>query len=133
MLWIRECEPDVFKAATHFLEPSELVARELTGELVTDWTIATTTALFNLRNRAWDEEILAPLGIDPGMLPAPHPSWAVVGQLRLTLMHRFGLKRSIPVGAGAADSLACALGAGIAGRGAVSEMAGSSTCLNSIV
>jgi len=133
VLWIRACEPDVFKAATHFLEPSELVALELTGELVTDWTIATATTFFNLRNRAWDEEILGPLGIDPTMFPVPHPSWAVVGQLRPTLMRRFSLKRSIPVVAGAADSLACALGAGIAGPGVVSEMAGSSTCLNSIV
>ena len=133
VLWIRECEPEVFKAATHFLEPSELVALELTGELVTDWTIATTTAFFNLRDRAWDEEILGPLGIAPTMFPTPHPSWAVVGQLRPALMRRFGVKRPIPVVAGAADSLACALGVGIAAPGAVSEMAGSSTCLNSIV
>ena len=133
VLWIRECEPDLFKAATHFLEPSELVAREFTGELVTDWTMATATALFNLQNRAWDEEILGPLGLDPALFPVPHPSWAVVGQLRPTLVRKFGLKRSIPVVAGAADSLACALGVGIAGPGVVSEMAGSSSCLNSIV
>ena len=35
--------------------------------------------------------------------------------------------------AGAADSLACALGAGVTAPGPVSEMAGSSTCLNSVV
>ena len=34
---------------------------------------------------------------------------------------------------GAADSLACALGAGVTAPGPVSEMAGSSTCLNSVV
>ena len=35
--------------------------------------------------------------------------------------------------AGAADSLACAFGAGVIAPGPVSEMAGSSTCLNSVV
>jgi sugar (pentulose or hexulose) kinase len=35
--------------------------------------------------------------------------------------------------AGAADSLACAFGAGVTAPGPVSEMAGSSTCLNSVV
>jgi sugar (pentulose or hexulose) kinase len=86
-----------------------------------------------LRNRAWDVEILGALGIDASMFPVPHPSWAVVGQLRPTLVRKFGLTRSIPVVAGAADSLACALGVGISVPGVVSEMAGSSTCLNSIV
>ena len=48
-------------------------------------------------------------------------------------MRRFGLARPVPVIAGAADSLACALGAGVTAPGPVSEMAGSSTCLNSVV
>jgi xylulokinase len=39
----------------------------------------------------------------------------------------------VPVVAGAADSLACAFGAGVIAPGPVSEMAGSSTCLNSVV
>ncbi len=39
----------------------------------------------------------------------------------------------MPVVAGAGDSIACALGAGVTAPGPVSEMAGSSTCLNTIV
>ncbi len=35
--------------------------------------------------------------------------------------------------AGAGDSIACALGAGVTGAGPVSEMAGSSSCFNSVI
>jgi xylulokinase len=44
-----------------------------------------------------------------------------------------GLPGSVPVVAGAGDSIACAFGAGVTASGPVSEMAGSSTCLNSVV
>ena len=46
---------------------------------------------------------------------------------------RVGLAAGLPVVLGGADSQACALGAGVVAPGPVSEMAGSSTCLNAAV
>jgi xylulokinase len=46
---------------------------------------------------------------------------------------RLGLPPSTPVILGGADSQACAFGAGVVRPGPVSEMAGSSTCLNAVV
>jgi xylulokinase len=66
-------------------------------------------------------------------LPVPSPSWSIVGELRPSLVRRFRLPQTIPVVAGASDSIACAFGAGITAPGPVSEMAGSSTCLNTVV
>ena len=42
-------------------------------------------------------------------------------------------KIGTPVVAGAGDSIACAIGAGVTAPGPVSEMAGSSSCFNSVV
>lgn len=67
------------------------------------------------------------------LMPAAQPSWAVVGELRPSVARRLGLRPAVPVVAGAADSMACAFGAGVTAPGPVSEMAGSSTCLNSVV
>ncbi len=133
ILWIRRHEPDTFAATRHFLEPSDVVALALTGETVTDWTIATASALFNIRERRWDEQILAGLDLDPGLLPAAQPSWSVVGDVRASLRSRLGLASAVPVVIGAGDSLACAFGAGVIEPGPLSEMAGSSSCLNSVV
>ena len=133
VLWIRANEPDVFKAARLYLQPTELLALTLTGEAVTDWTMAASSALLNLRERRWAPELVEAVGLDLAQLPVPGPSWSVAGELRPSLVRRFGLATTIPVVAGAGDSIACAFGAGVTAPGPVSEMAGSSTCLNTVV
>jgi xylulokinase len=133
ILWIRAHEPEVFKAARLFLEPTEFVALTLTGEAVTDWTMAAASALFDLRNRVWAPDLVEAVGLELQQLPVPQPSWTVIGELRPALLRRYGLTRAIPVVAGAGDSIACAFGAGVAAPGPASEMAGSSTCLNTVV
>lgn len=115
--WIREHEPAVFAAARQFLQPSEYVGLALTGEAVTDWTIAGSSALFDISERDFVADLLASLDLDRGQLPVPRPSWAVAGEVRPALTSRFGLWGPVPVIAGPADSLACALGAGVTGRG----------------
>ncbi len=133
ILWIRAHEPEVFKATRLFLEPTEFLALALTGETVTDWTMAAASALLDIRKRAWAPELIDALGLDLQQLPVPHPSWTIIGELRPALVRRFGLPRTIPIVAGAGDSIACAFGAGVASPGPASEMAGSSTCLNTVV
>jgi sugar (pentulose or hexulose) kinase len=130
--WIRAHEPAVFAAARYFLQPSEYVALALTGAAVTDWTTAGASAMFEILKRAWAGDLLALLDLDPARLPVPRPSWAIAGQLRPAMAARFSISRAVPVIAGAADSLACAFGAGVVAAGPVSEMAGSSSCLNSV-
>jgi xylulokinase len=132
LLWLRTHEPRVFDASAHFLEPSEYVALALTGEFVTDWTVAAASGLLDLRARRWAVDVISELGLDAGKLATPNPSWAVVGQLRPALARRFGCGQ-IPVVAGAGDSIACAFGAGVTVPGPASEMAGSSSCLNTIL
>jgi xylulokinase len=133
ILWIRAHEPDVFRATQLFLQPTEFLALTLTGEAVTDWTMAAASALLHLRERRWAPELVAAVGLDLAQLPVPYASWSVVGSLRPALLHRFGLTRPVPIVIGAGDSIACAFGAGVISPGPVSEMAGSSTCLNTIV
>ncbi len=52
---------------------------KLTGRHATDHTNASRTMLFDIRRRAWDEELCALLGIDPGKLPEALPSAHVYG------------------------------------------------------
>jgi xylulokinase len=131
--WIRANEPAVFAAADRFLEPSEFVALALTGVACTDWTTACASALFDIRRREWAPDLAAAVGLVSGQLATVFQSWSVTGELRPSIVRRLGLRTPVPVVAGAADSLACAFGAGVITPGPVSEMAGSSTCLNSVV
>ena len=133
MMWLRRHRPGIWARNPLFLQPRDLAAMALTGMAATDGTHAAATLLYDLRAARWSAAMLADLDIDADALPPIRRSDEVIGELRPALARRFGLTGSIPVILGGADSQACALGAGVVAPGPVSEMAGSSTCLNSVV
>jgi|PersoiStandDraft_1058852.scaffolds.fasta_scaffold02293_3 xylulokinase len=133
MMWLRRHCPEIWASDPLFLQPRDLAALALTGEAATDGTHAAATLLYDLRAGAWSDAMLGALDIDPRALPPIRAPGQVLGDLRPALVRRFGLPGTIPVILGGADSQACALGAGVVSPGPVSEMAGSSTCLNSVV
>ena len=133
LLWIRRHEPERWAAARLALQPRDLVVLALTGEAVTDGSHAAATLVHDLRGRCWDPELLDGLGLPASLFPRLARSEEVVGTLRRVVATRVGLPASTPVVLGGADSQACAFGAGVVEAGPVSEMAGSSTCLNAVV
>ncbi len=133
LLWLREHEPAAFTRAAFALQPRDLVGLALTGVTATDGTHAAATLVYDLRAGEWDRRLLGDLALDPALFPPVRPSGAVLGGLLGSVAARVGLPADVPVVIGGADSQACALGAGVVAPGPVSEMAGSSTCLNAVV
>lgn len=133
VLWLRRHRPDVFGRTFRFLQPRDLVAHTLTGAWATDGSHAAATLFYDLKGRRWDPELLAAFDLPADCWPPLRSSWEVLGPVRPALAGRLGLRDGIPVIVGGADSQACALGAGVVSAGPVSEMAGSSTCLNAAV
>ncbi len=133
LMWLRRHRPEIWARDPLFLQPRDVAVLALTGVAATDGTHAAATLLYDLRARRWNPEMLAALEIDAQAVPPVRGSDEVVGELRPALVRRFGLAHAVPVVIGGADSQACALGAGVVAPGPVSEMAGSSTCLNSVV
>jgi len=133
VLWLRKHQPDVFLRAARFLQPRDVVLRRLTGLEVTDETHADATLFFDLRARRWAPELFSAFDLDPDLFPQAFPSWTATGILRKRVAEEVGLRAGLPVVLGAADSQCVAYGAGVVEPGPVSEMAGSSSCLNSAV
>jgi xylulokinase len=133
VLWLREHEPETFDRARRYLQPRDVVLHRLTGLLATDETHANATVFYDLVHRHWDCELLATFGLGPGLFPEALPSWQVAAALPAEVAAEVSLEPGIPVVVGAADSQCAAYGAGLLGPGVTSEMAGASSCLNSIV
>lgn len=72
---------------------------------VTDYSNAARTMLFNLRDLAWDKEILALLNIPAAMLPEVKPSSYLYGETDASI---FG--GAIPIGGAAGDQQAALFG-----------------------
>ncbi len=76
---------------------------KLTGEHVTDYSNASRTLLFDIRERRWDPELCELLGVEPGSLPEPRPSAHVYGETS-------ELGGSVPVAGIAGDQQAALYG-----------------------
>ncbi len=76
---------------------------KLTGRHATDYTNASRTMLFDIRRRAWDEELCEAFGVDPGRLPEPLPSAHIYG-----MTGEFG--GEVPVAGVAGDQQAALFG-----------------------
>jgi xylulokinase len=133
VLWLREHRPDVFAATDRFLHPRDIVLRALTGVTATDETAANATVLFDLRARDWAGDLLDAFALEASLFPDVLAPWTAVEGLDRRAAERTGAPAGCPVIIGAADSQCAAFGSGVSGPGPFSEMAGASSCLNSIV
>ncbi len=133
LAWLRRHEPAVFARTRLVLQPRDVVLHRLTGIARTDQTHANATLFFNLRQRDWDPGLLGAFDVDPALFPPVLPPWEIAAELPRPAAAELGLDAGIPLVIGAADSQCAAFGAGVAGPGPVSEMAGASSCLNSAV
>jgi sugar (pentulose or hexulose) kinase len=136
VLWLRRHEPGVYRRTACFLQPRDVVLHRLTGMLATDETHANATLFYNLHGSRWDETLLGTFGVSPALFPQVLPSWQVAAGLPTAIAEELSLRPGIPVVIGAADSQCAAYGAGLTGTsapGVTSEMAGASSCLNSVL
>jgi xylulokinase len=133
VMWLRRHQPDTFAAADRFMQPRDVVLHALTGVTATDETHANSTVLFDLTERSWSDELLDAVALDASVFPDVVAPWAEVAPLSPDVAARAGLAPGCPVVIGAADSQCAAYGSGVDGPGPISEMAGASSCLNSVI
>lgn len=133
LLWVRKHEPEVFARTAVWLQPRDFVVYQLTGQLATDWSHAGSTLLFDIATRTWATDLFETLDITPETLPPALAPWSIVGEVAPSVAYAAGLPANVPVVIGGADSQCCTVGAGVLESSTLSDMAGTSTCLNAPV
>jgi len=68
IIWLKENEPRLFKTANKFIGMKEFIFYKLFHEYIIDSSIASATALMNIHNGNWDQELLMLAGIDSSKL-----------------------------------------------------------------
>ena len=133
VLWVRHHEPETFARTASWLQPRDVVALHLTGAGVTDWSHAGSTLLFDITSRTWASDIFTTLQIPAATFPPAVAPWDVIGTLDPLVARSAHISPEVPVVIGGADSQCCAVGAGVLLPTQLSDMAGTSTCLNAPV
>jgi xylulokinase len=117
IMWVARHEATTFARTRWIVQPKDALRFRLTGEVAGDVSDASATLLFDLRARAWSDEICSKLGIDRNLLPPLSESEVKAGPLRETAARALGLPAGIAVAIGGADAPAAALGLGLAIEG----------------
>ncbi len=124
LLWVKEEEPETWRRLAHALLAKDYVRLRLTGELATDFSDASSTALLDVQRRAWCDELLRAVDIPIELLPPLRSSSEVVGQLLPNIAEAMHLPVGLPVVCGAGDQEAQAVGNGIIRSGLLSSTIG---------
>ncbi len=120
LLWVQENEPAVWERLAHVLLPKDYVRFRFTGEIGSDYSDASATALLDVGRRAWCGELAAAAGIPGALLPPLYESAALAGYLTPPVAEILRLPPGIPVACGAGDQQAQAVGNGLIRPGLVS-------------
>lgn len=129
ILWQREQNLPAFSRARTWLCLADWVTFCLTGERTTSFSQASRTMLFDVKARAWSDDLLRLAGLDPGLMPPALPSGYVVGQVTASAAGATGLPAGTPVVTGGHDHICAALAAGVVAPGPVLDSAGTAEAI----
>ena len=126
LLWVREHEPEQWRAVRSVLLPKDYVRFRLTGHKATDVADASGTLLFDVGARKWSATVLDALDLKPSLMPEAFESPMITGSISAEGAEATGLTVGTPVVGGGGDQAAGAVGMGIVRAGAVSATIGTS-------
>lgn len=113
LLWLRQEQQSIWEKAWKFLMPMDYLIGKLTGNPVTDHSMASGTLLYDLHNSCWSEKVLKYYDIPEEKLPKILSSGEVAGRVLPQVAQLLGLREDCIVAVGAQDQKCAALGAGL--------------------
>ena len=116
LLWLREHQPDLIDGAVAFLQTRDYVYYRLTGQMVTDYTLASRTMMPDLRRHTWWPDIFRRIGVRQDQFPPIYRSTDAPYRLSRTAADALGLPEGIPVSIGAGDRACEGIGIGLFGQ-----------------
>ncbi|CAL9373722.1 xylulokinase [Streptomyces levis] len=109
--WLAEHEPEAVRATRAVRLPHDYLTERLTGQGTTDRGDVSGTGWWASGAEAYDEEILARVGLDPTLLPRVVRPGEVAGTVRDS--HDLPFSKGTLVAPGTGDNAAAALGLGV--------------------
>lgn len=133
IVWWKEERPDAYRRIAKFVMPAGYIAGRMVGlraaDAFIDHTFLHFSALSDAAHRRWSDELCGLLGVDQEKLPVIVEPWHVAGEMTERAASDFGLAPGTIVAAGAGDTAAGALGAGIVRPGMLFDVAGTASVL----
>ena len=133
MLWWQNEQPDVYERTAKFVMPGTYVAGKLADlkadQAFIDHTYIHFSGFSEAEKTTWSTELCQRFSLDIGKLPKIIDPCDVIGEVSERSATEFGLAPGTLIAAGAGDTAANALGAGIVRPGMLFDVAGTAAVL----
>lgn len=133
MLWLKNEDKPAYDKVVKFLMPAAYVAGRMAGlkgdQAFIDYTFLHFSGFSDARAGAWSRELCDTFNLDIEKLPRIVNPWDVIGEVNGQASVDFGLAPGTIIAAGAGDTAANALGAGIVKPGMIFDVAGTAAVL----
>lgn len=133
ILWWKNERPEDYRRIARFVTPAAYVAGTMAGlkadQAFMDTTFIHFSGFSDTKAGKWSQELCSRFGVDPSKMPEIVDPWRVIGEVTPKAAADFGLAPGIPIAAGAGDTAANALGAGIVKPGMLFDVAGTASVL----
>ncbi|WP_407311845.1 gluconokinase [Desulfosporosinus sp. SB140] len=126
VMWLKYERPDIFARTAKLIGIKEYIIYRLMGKYVLDKSLASATAIYNIHQQDWDDDLLHILGISAEILPEVKPTTYIEQGLKPEMATALGLDANIPFVLGASDGVLSTLGSGSVNAGQVTAMIGTS-------
>jgi xylulokinase len=113
LAWVAGHERGVLDGAAYAMLSKDWLRQQLTGLFATDPSDASATLLWDLPADTWASDLLPRFGVPEELLPPVRESAEPSGVLLAEVAAELGLPPGIPVAAGAGDTAAALLAAGL--------------------
>ncbi|WNS47037.1 gluconokinase [Paenibacillus sp. MMS20-IR301] len=133
LMWLCSEQPELFRQTRKFISIKEYIFFKLFGEYVIDYSIASSTGMFNLEQLDWDAEALEIAGITAEHLSTPVPTTHIMKELLPEMAEALGLLPSTPFIVGASDGVLSNLGVGAIKPGVIAATIGTSGAIRTVV
>lgn len=129
LLWLHEHAPQAMARARRWLHVADYLAWRLGGEPVTDYSLASRTAVLDLKSLTWSASLMEACGLEPNLLQPLVASGTRIGTVSDEAARMTGLPRGCAIAAGGHDHIVGAMAAGAWRSGSLLDSLGTAEAL----
>ena len=129
LMHLKQNHPSYFEKGSKMLLVAQYMVYRLTGVFSADYSLASRTMLFDIKNKVWSKKLLEACDLPASLMPDLYQADQIVGTLTPELAKALGAKRECVVLASGHDQLLAALGSGLAQEGMANDGIGTAECL----
>lgn len=132
LMWLKANEPEVFAKISYVFLVEDFVVYHLCGERKIDYSLASRTMGFDIRELKWSSEMFDAAGIDMSIMSEPVPAGTLAGTINVEITAKTGLSRDTKIACISHDQVAAAVGAGVFSSDTAVDGAGTVECITPV-